>query len=232
MSADGGPPSAMQPFSGRRSSQPLTAADAERLLAGRGVHPEAPAVQHALAGLLASAAGPPSDQELAGEVATVAAVMLAIGQREHYAEGSTRRLPHFRPHFRAYARRGQAVAAGIAAAIVMAFSGAAAADVLPAPIQELAHTTFDAPAPPRHSAPAPKATLPSGQHGHRKPIPATSPSPSAQGQHGKAKAIGKKTSPKGAAHGVANGAAHGVANGAAHGVAKGRSSEAPGHQKP
>lgn len=218
MSADGGPPSAMEPFSRRRRSQPLTAADAERLLAGREVHPEAPAAQHALAGLLASAAGPPSDQELAGEVSTVAAVMLAIGQREHYAEGSTRRLPHFR----IYARRGQAVAVSIAAAIVMAFSGAAAADVLPAPIQELAHTTFDAPAPPRHSAPAPKATLPSGpkatlpsgQHGDHKPTPAASPSPSAQSQHGKAKAVGKKASPKGAAHGAA----------------KGRSSEAPGHQ--
>jgi hypothetical protein len=168
--------SAMQPFSRRRGGRPLTAADTERLLAGRGVHPQAPAVQHALAGLLHSAAGPASDQELTGEAAAVAVFALATG--EHAARSA---------RFRARARRGPAIAAGIAAAVVVAFSGAAAADALPAPIQELAHTAFGAPAP-RHPTPLPKATPPSSQ-----PAPAASPSP--KSQHGKAKAPGKKASP-------------------------------------
>lgn len=193
MSADGDLPSAMQSFSRRRGSTPLTAADTERLLTGHEVHPEAPAVQHAIAELLDRAAGPAKDQELAGEAAAVAAFVLAAGER-------TTRSARFRTH----ARRGQAIAAGVAAAVVVAFSGAAAADALPAPIQELAHRTFGAPAP-RHSAPLPKATLPSGT-----PVPATSPSP--ESRHGKAKAPGKKTpgkkaSPKATAPGKAKGKA-------------------------
>jgi hypothetical protein len=176
--------SAMQPFSRCRGSKPLAAADTERLLAGRGVHPKAPAVQHALAGLLDSAAGPASDQELTGEAAAVATFMLVTG--EHAARSA---------QFRARARRGPAIAVGIAAAVVVAFSGAAAADALPGPIQELAHTTFGAPAP-QHPAPLPKATSPSSQ-----PAPAASPSP--KSQHGKAKALGRKASPSGPAPGKA-----------------------------
>lgn len=185
MNPDGGP-SAMQPFSRRRGSQPLTPADAERLVAGRGVPPEAPVAQYALAGLLERAAGPASDQELDGEIAAVAAFALAASERASRSA-----------QYRALARRGQAIAVGIAAAVAVALSGAAAADALPTPIQELAHTTFGAPAP-RHSAPEPKATVPSA-----KPAPASSPNP--RSQHGKAKAPGKKTAPKGLARGKAKG---------------------------
>jgi hypothetical protein len=191
MSPDNGFPSAMQPFSRRRGSQPLTAADTERLLAGHGVHPEAPAVQHALAGLLDSAAGPTRDQELAGEAAAVAAFVLATGERAARSA-----------QFRAHTRRGQAIVAGIAAAVVVGFSAAAAADALPAPIQELAHTAFGAPAPrhsvPRHPAPLPKATPPSSS-----PAPAASPSP--HSPHGKGEAPGKKASPNEPARGKAKG---------------------------
>ena len=181
--------SAMQPFSHRRGSKPLTAADTERLLAGRKVHPEAPTVQHALAGLLDSAAGPASGQELAGEAAAVAAFVLATAERAACSA-----------QFRARAtRRPAAIAVGIAAAVVVAFSGAAAADALPTPIQELAHTAFGAPAP-RHPAPLPKATPPTSQ-----PAPAASPSP--KSQHGKAKALRKKASPSGSARGKGKGKA-------------------------
>jgi hypothetical protein len=93
-----------------------------------------------------------------------------------------------------------AAAAGIGTAAVLAFSGAAAANALPAPVQELAHRTFGAPAP-RPSAPLPKATR-----------PADTPTPAAShgSQHGKAKAPGKKkaspkASPKASAHGNAKG---------------------------
>jgi hypothetical protein len=158
-------PSGAQPSSRRRGRDDslLTAADTERLLARRGARSEAPAVQHAIAGLLDTAAGPPSHQERAGEVAAVAAFVLATSDR---ATRSAR------------ARRGQVIAACIAASAVVAFSGAATANALPAPIQKLAHTTFDAPAP---RPPAPLPTLPSAK-------PAPMPSPSSTSQHAKAKA--------------------------------------------
>jgi hypothetical protein len=194
-------PPVERPFSRRGGSQPLTAADTERLLAGRGVHPEAPAVQHALAGLLDSAASPASDQELAGEAAAVAAFVLATGERAARSA-----------QFRAGTRRGrgQAIVAGIAAAVVVAFSGAAAADALPAPIQELTHTAFGAPAP-RHSVPLPKATPPSSP-------PAPAASPRSKSRHDKARARGKKASPSVPVHGKTNGKAKGKAI-------------PPGHQK-
>jgi hypothetical protein len=161
-------PSGMRPFSrrgGRDDSLLLTAADTDWLLARHGVRCEAPAVQHAIAGLLDIAAGPPSYQELAGEVPAVAAFVLATSQR---ATRSAR------------AGRGRVIAASIAVSAVVAFSGGAAVNALPAPIQELAHTTFGAPAP-RPSAPLPTATLPAGK-------PAPMPSPSSTSQQAKAKA--------------------------------------------
>ena len=204
MSADDDLPFAMQSFSRQSGSTPLTAADTERLLDGHGAPREAPAVQHAIAELLGSAAGPPNEQELAGEVAAVTAFVQATGER---AARSAR--------FRARPGRGQVIAAGIAAALVVAFSGAAAADALPAPVQELAHRTFGAPAA-RPSAPLPKATRPAGT-----PTPAASHG----SQHGKAKAPGKrkaspKASPKASAHGNAKGKGNG----------KGKAVP-PGHQK-
>jgi hypothetical protein len=161
-------PSGAQPSSRRirrDDSLLLTADDAHRLLARRGARSEAPAVQHAIAGLLDIAAGPPSHQEQAGEVAAVAAFVLATGDR---ATRSAR------------ARRGRVIAACIAASAVVAFSGAATANALPAPLQKLAHTTFDAP------APRPPARLPIPPAG--KPAPMPSPSSSSTSQHSKAKA--------------------------------------------
>jgi hypothetical protein len=165
-------PRARRPFSRRASSQPPTVADSERLMAGRAIHPEAPALQHALAGLLDYAARPGSAQELAGEAAAVAAFRLVVSER---------RARSARP--RAFARPGRVIGAGLAAAAVVAFSGAAAADELPAPVQELAHTAFGAPAP-SHSAPGPRGTSPALSPSAR-PDPTASPGPTSQ--HGKAK---------------------------------------------
>jgi hypothetical protein len=158
-------PSGTQRASRRRGRDDslLTADDADRLLARRQARSEAPAAQRAIAGLLDIAAGPPSHQEQAGEVAAVAAFVLATSDRAT------------RP---ARTRRGRVIAACIAASAVVAFSGAATANALPAPIQKLAHTTFDAPAP-RPSAPLP--TPPAGK-------PSPMPSPSSTSQHAKAKA--------------------------------------------
>jgi hypothetical protein len=147
----------------------LTAADTDWLLARHGVRCEAPAVQHAIAGLLDIAAGPPSGRELAGEVPAVAAFVLATSQR---ATPSAR------------ARRGRVIAVAMMASVVVAFSGAAAANALPAPIQKLAHATFGAPAP-RPSAPLPAATFHPGK-------PAPVPSPSSASRQAKAKAPAPK----------------------------------------
>lgn len=176
--------SAMHP-SRRRHSEPLTAVDTERLLAGRGARSEAPAVQHALASLLANAAGPPTDQELAGEVAAVAVFLLATSRRNA-------RHARSRNRFLVLSRRIQVVTAVVGTGIVVAFSGAAVANALPAPIQELAHRTFGAPAP-RYVILAPK--VPTSSPGHWRGDPQASPRPSAQDHRGKAKTkvIGKKS---------------------------------------
>jgi hypothetical protein len=196
MNRDGDLPSAMHPLPRQTNNWPLSAADAERLLARAGAHPEAPAVQHALAGLLDSAAGPPSDRELADEAAAVAGFMLVNGRRD--ARGL--------PRFRTLAWRGRTVAAGIGVTVVVAFSGAAAANALPPPIQELVHRTFDAPAP-RHAVPSPRPPVSPIEHGHSDPGIEPSPSRSAQSNHGKAKATEKRspTSAVGSAHGKAKG---------------------------
>lgn len=179
--------SGMQPFSrrrGRNDSLLLTAADTDRLLARHGAHSEAPPVQHAIAELLDIADGPPSYQELAGEVAAVAAFVLASRRTTRSAR----------------AGRARVIAAGIAASAVVAFSGAAAANALPAPIQELAHTTFGAP-PPRPSAPLPTATLPAG-----KATP--TPGPSSTSHQAKAKAPASKAPKAAAAKAPPKAAAH------------------------
>ena len=205
-------PSARRPPARRAGSQPLTTADTEWLLAGHGALPEAATTHHLLAGLLDSAAGPGSDQELAGEVAAVAAFVLVSG-------GRAPRSAWFRGAGRAdragtAGRRGPVIAAGIAAAVVVGLSGAAAADALPAPIQELAHTAFGVPAP-LHTVPLPRVTVPSSS-----PVPGASHGAKNQPAKGNGKAYGKakaseKPSPNGPTHGKKNGKA-----------------VPPGHQKP
>ena len=203
-------PSARQPSARRAGSQPLTAADTERLLTGHGAWPEAASTHHLIAGLLDSAAGPASDQELAGEVAAVAAFVLVSGgraPRSAWVRGAA-----------AAGRRGPVIAAGIAAAFVVGLSGAAAADALPSPIQELAHMTFGAPAP-RHSVPLPRATVPSSS-------PAPVPSPGVKSQPGKANANANAK-----AKGKAKASAKPSPNGLTHGKKNGKTAP-PGHQKP
>ena len=209
-------PSARRRTARRAGSQPLTAADTERLLTGHGARPEVAPTHYLLAGLLDSAAGPASDQELAGEVAAVAAFVLV-------SDGRAPRSAWFRGAGAA-GRRGPVIAAGIAAAFVVGLSGAAAADALPAPIQELAHKTFGAPAP-RHSGPLPRATVSSGS-----PTPVTSPA--LKSPAGKATAKGNASAnANGNANGKAKASAKPSPNGLTHGKKNGKTAP-PGHQKP
>ena len=210
-------PSARRSAARSAGRRPLTAADTERLLAGHEARPEAATAHHLLAGLLDSAAGPASDQELAGEVAAVAAFVLVSGggapRSAWFRRAGAGGVASVAGRAGAVGRRGPVIAAGIAAAMVVGLSGAAAADALPAPIQELAHATFGAPAP-WHSVPPPRTTVPSGSPG-----PVTSPG--LKSPPGKAKAKGKaKASEK----------ASPSPNGLAHGKKKGKVVP-PGHQK-
>jgi len=194
-------PSARRSAARSAGRRPLTAADTERLLAGHEARPEAATAHHLLAGLLDSAAGPASDQELAGEVAAVAAFVLVSGggapRSAWFRRAGAGGVASVAGRAGAVGRRGPVIAAGIAAAMVVGLSGAAAADALPAPIQELAH-----------------ATVPSGSPG-----PVTSPG--LKSPPGKAKAKGKaKASEK----------ASPSPNGLAHGKKKGKVVP-PGHQK-
>ena len=117
---------------------------AERLLAGQGAGPGAPPGQQALERVLAAAAGPATQRELSGEVAAVAAFLLAArpdGSRARHRRHTSRPMAR-RPGYKL-----PAVTAALVMMMVVAIGGTAAAGALPGPLQRLAHTTFGAPAP-------------------------------------------------------------------------------------
>lgn len=139
MSTFSGSPAEM-PIVPRRAERPFPdEATAERLLSGHGVDPDAPPDQRALALVLEAAARPATDWELAGECAAVAAFLATAGK--------PRLLSRPRIGTRPLYRRIPVLAAGGVVALVVAFGGTAAAGALPAPLQNVAHQVFGAPAP-------------------------------------------------------------------------------------
>src|SRR5258707_13184356 len=80
MSAPGGSPGFVSLFPRLRARRSLDWVTAEGLLAGRGVPGNSPPGQHALARMLEIAAGPGSEEELAGEVAAAAAFVQVNSQ--------------------------------------------------------------------------------------------------------------------------------------------------------
>lgn len=165
----------------------LSAADAERLIVRHWAHPEAGAEQHRIAELFDSATAPATDQELNGQAAAVAAFAMAVGGRSARSRGGA-------------SRRTMGITAGIVAlSITAGFSGAAAADALPGPVQELAHQTFGVPAPVRSA-------------------PAVSPAP----------VSGRPAHPPGAAKGKANGRSKGNAQHTGQGQGRGNKGTPPG----
>jgi len=132
-------------FHRRPASRPSPEeAMAERMLAGRGAGPGAPPGQQALEQVLAAAAGPATQRELSGEVAAVAAFLLAVRPNGSHAR---HRRHTSRPMARRPAYKLPAVTAALVMMMVLAIGGTAAAGALPGPLQRLAHTTFGAPAP-------------------------------------------------------------------------------------
>ncbi len=123
------------------------AACAEGLLVGRGVAPGAPAGQQALARMLEIAASPATDRELAGEAAVMAAFARVTSHPGSHRAGA-------RPRTVPASRRLARLTLALAACVTALGGTTAAAGALPAPIQEVAHVTFGAPAP-HHSVPVP-----------------------------------------------------------------------------
>jgi hypothetical protein len=157
-------------------------ATAERLLSGHGAWPDAPPDVQALALVLQAAARPAMPLELAGEQAAVAAFERAI----------TRRRP------RAWLRvagRVPVLVSGGTLALAAVLGGTAVADSLPAPLQQVAHNVFDAPAP-RPAVTAPSAVArpaPEGSSGDRAGAAAPDRHPrSPGGTAGKPNASGTK----------------------------------------
>ena len=199
------------PFPGRpggEHDEPLL----DMIIARRVLPPDAPQTMHDLALMLAALAGPAEPGELAGEAAVRAAfsraaspVGISVGiSGAARRPGRRRRALRFRGPARSRAR--------LATALVVAVAGlgsvfAAYIDVLPSPIQQLAHVTVAAPAPPssgplrsvtarrspathpavQHSGqPAPGAqhsTSPAGVSGQPTPTPDLKPGPTRSPGH-------------------------------------------------
>lgn len=233
MSAGDGPSPEMRLFPSL--DQPLSAADAERLLAGQGVAPGAPEDQQALAMMLRHAAGPPRPHELADEGFAVAAFALVKQEKMRRADSpqvtADRRQAGAGGGRRWWrqTRRRPLVAVCASAAVLIALSGTAAANALPAPVQRLAHDTFGAPAP-RHPVPSVTTTpgVPRGKHPRATPDATPAKPTTAESSHGNGKAVGKGN---GKAVGKGNGKAVGKGNGKAVGKTKSAKPTPPGLAK-
>ncbi|MGH3290093.1 MAG: hypothetical protein ACRDPD_36335 [Streptosporangiaceae bacterium] len=139
------------PFPGRpggEHDEPLL----DMIIARRVLPPDAPQAMHDLALMLAALAGPAEPGELAGEAEVRAAFSRAASPAGISAAarrpGRRRRTTRSRRPARSRTR--------LATAAVVAVAGlgsvfAAYIDVLPSPIQQLAHVTVAAPAPPSSS---------------------------------------------------------------------------------
>jgi hypothetical protein len=180
------------PFPGRpggEHDEPLL----DMIIARRALPPDAPQEMHDLARMLAAAAGPAEPGELAGEAAMRAAFSQAAssaGISSAAWRPARRRRPRHREQDRSRAR--------LAAVMVVAAAGlgsvlAAYSDVLPSPIQQLAHVAVAAPAP-HSSGPPQPATMGTGRPAPH-PAPATSqPAPGQRHSAGIAPLSGHATS--------------------------------------
>jgi hypothetical protein len=122
-------------FSARRRTRlSPDEATAELMLAGRRLGQHAPASQRTLELVLAAAAAPATDRELAGETAAVTAFLAALPEPEPARRRGPRRIP--------------VLAVAFMFVALVALCGTAEAGALPAPLQRLAHQAIHAPAPP------------------------------------------------------------------------------------
>ena len=179
------------PFPGRPGGdhdEPLL----DMIIARRALPPDAPQEMHDLARMLAAAAGPAEPGELAGEAAVRAAFSQAAspaGISSAARRPVRRRRPRHRGRDRSRARLATAMVAAVAGlgSVLAAYS-----DVLPSPIQQLAHVAVAAPAPPSSGPPA---ILGTGRPAPRTARAISQPAPGPPRSAGAAPASSPATSP-------------------------------------
>ena len=164
------------PFPGRpggEHDEPLL----DMIIARRVLPPDAPQPMHDLASMLAALAGPAEPGELAGEAAVRAAFSRAASpagiSSAARRPGRRRRARRSRGPARSRARLATAL---VVAAAALGSVLAAYIDVLPSPIQQLAHVTVAAPAPPGSGPPRP-VTGKTPLTTHRAGQPSSQPAP-------------------------------------------------------
>ena len=195
----------------QRQDEPVvTDADLAALLAGT---PDAPPGLRPVADVLAALTAEPTGMELAGEASALAEFRRRAGAPVP-AQRARRSAPRLASRF------GVKVGASVAAVAVVLGGGAAAAfaDVLPAPIQRLAHETIGAPSPPSghdlpsrgrpahgrsggHANPATRG----GPGANRQPRSHATPTPTA---HGNSRGQGKHGNQGEGQDGQGNGQGH------------------------
>lgn len=236
MNAFDGSPAEMRILSGQADWPSPDEATAERLLSGHDAGPDAPADQRALALVLSAAARPATERERSGEQAAVSAFLAAVAVPSRRAWPLTR--PGQRAARRPLRRRIPLLATGGLLAVAVALGGTAAAGMLPAPLQRVAHTVFGAPMP-GHSGLPPSGIHPSqpantpGQSAAAHPAkkagatPATGKSKAskkaakAAAKASKATAKAQKSSAKATASPAATGSSQGNGNGNSQGNGNG-----------
>ena len=180
------------PFPGRPGGE-LDEPLLDMIIARRALPPDAPQEMHDLARMLGAVAGPAEPGELAGEAAMRAAFSQAAssaGISSAARRPVRRRRPRHRGEDRSRAR--------LAAVMVVAAAGlgsvlAAYSDVLPSPIQQLAHVAVAAPAP-HSSGPPQPATMGTGRPAPRPDPAASQPAPGPRHSAGIAPLSGHATS--------------------------------------
>jgi hypothetical protein len=164
------------PFPGRpggEHDEPLL----DMIIARRVLPPDAPQEMHDLACMLAALAGPGEPVELAREAAVRAAFRRAacpVG----VSPAARRPVRHRRPRRSRASSRSRAK---LATALVVAVAGlgsvlAAYTDLLPSPIQQVAHVAVAAPAPHRTGS-LPSTTTSRARHAHATLQPTSRPGP-------------------------------------------------------
>jgi hypothetical protein len=155
-------------------------ATAELLLARRHLGRHEPASERTLELVLAAAAGPATERELAGETVAVTAFLAALPEPEPARRRGPRRLP--------------VLAVALVLVALVALCGTAEAGALPTPLQRLAHQAINAPAPsPAMRVPRPSADVTPGPGATGSQSAPGSSGPSQESRTGKPSANPKPT---------------------------------------
>jgi hypothetical protein len=183
------------PFPGRpggEHDEPLL----DMIIARRALPPDAPQEMHDLARMLAALAGPAEPGELAREAAVRAAFRRAASP-VGVSPAARRPMRHRRPRRSRASSRSRA---RLATALVATVAGlgsvlAAYTDLLPSPIQQVAHVAVAAPAPHR-SGSLPSTMTSRARHTHATLQPTSRPGPRPSHSAGNAQRPGQTPAPR------------------------------------